>query len=212
MKRQLISGAALAALLVTFAVSASAESSAKPPRRVTAREHNVWRGGGVQDHWILKLHGGLSMPTGDYADAFGTGWGGGMSVGYGVSRNVLLSGAVAYHRFDGQLFSDDHSSITPWTMGVEVRIPTEGTVKPWVGGGFGLYHYTFTEPAFVAPLGIGSISVSENDPGINLGMGIAMPVSPRAAFGAGFKFHHVFGNDFIDADFLTLQTGFALTL
>ena len=210
MNRRYLTATILFALLFTLATSVLAESLERPIRRGAARGRG-WHGEGFQGRTILRVHMGLSAPTGDADNAFETGWGMGTSVGYGVSRNVLLSWGIAYHRF-GSEFTSGRLSVTPVTMSADVALPTSGSVRPWFSGGLGLYHVSEKVTVLVPPFGFITASDSENDFGINLGMGITTPVSPRTAFGAGFKFHHIIGNDFPDTDFITFQAGFGLPL
>lgn len=210
MNRRVLTATILSALLLTYAASVFADSLERPVRRRASRGR-VWHGEGFEGRTILKVHAGLSVPTGDTGDAFESGWGVGTSVGYGVSRNVLVSWGFAYHRFDSE-FTDGNLSVTPWTMSADVALPTSGHVRPWIGGGVGLYHVRDKVTVLMSPFGFVSASDSENDFGFNIGMGITTPVSPRTAFGAGFKLHHVFGNDFPDTDFITFQAGFGFPL
>ena len=200
----------LSALILTFAANAFAESLERPVRRSQTRG-SAWHGESLQGRTILRVHAGLSVPTGDTGDAFQSGFGMGGSVGYGVGRNVLLSWGVSYHRFDRDL-GGGHLAVTPVTMNADVAIPTSGTTRFWMSGGLGFYHVSEAIPGVVALFGPVTISDSENDVGMNFGMGITTPISPRTAFGAGFKVHHVFGSDFPDTDFLTFQAGVGLPL
>jgi opacity protein-like surface antigen len=175
------------------------------PRDYRSRDRSFR--GGFEGRTMLRVHAGISGATGDFDDAVNTGWGLGASVGYGVSRNVVLSGGVAYHRF-GEQFVNGHVSIVPVTMSVDYGFASSGQVRPWISGGLGLYHVG--EEVAVSPFA--TTSDSEDDFGVNFGFGIAMPLSPRTAFGAGFKFHHIDGNNFPDTDFLALQAGLAFPL
>lgn len=213
MRNRLPAGAFVVALLLVTSANAWAESMDLSLERPVRRAHRAreWRGRGIEDRTVLRLHAGISAPTGDFGDAVNTGWGTGASVGYGVSRSVLLSFGLAYHRF-GEEFEEGHVGITPITFSADYGFPTDGRVKPWVSGGLGVYHIneeiTFFDPAF----GFVTVSDSDNDFGLNFGFGIATPVSPRTAFGAGFKFHHIVGDGFPDTDFLTVQAGFGFML
>jgi len=192
-------------LLLCFASSAWAESFEKPAQRRTYRERA--RGEGVDGLTMLRIHGGLSAPIGDFSDAYSSGWGLGLSVAHGVSRTVLLSTALGYHRFEHEVFSDVHASITPWTFGADVVIPTRSAVRPFVGGGIGLYHVSESED-----IGGATVSASENNFGIHMGAGVGGPLSPRTLWGVGVKLHQVWGSDFIDTPFFAFQFGFGFVL
>lgn len=210
MNRRGLTETILFALLLTFASGAWAESLERPVRRSASRGR-VWHGEGFQGRTILRVNAGFSVPTGDTGDAFESGWGIGASVGYGVSRNVLLSWGIAYHEFDSE-FTSGRLAVTPVGMSADVALPTSGRVRPWLSTGLGLYHVSEKIPVLIPPFGLVTASDSENDLGISLGMGITTPISPRTAFGAGFKVHHVFGSDFPDTDFITFQVGLGLPL
>jgi opacity protein-like surface antigen len=200
------------ALLFPAALNGYAETSDRPYRE-NPRERS-WRGG-FEGRTLLRFHGGISTPSGDFGDAVDTGWGLGASIGYGISRNTVLSWGIAYHRFSedfGDPDLDGHVGITPITMSVDYGFSTSGSVRPWISGGLGLYHLSEEVTEFFPPSTFVTTSESENDFGFNFGFGIATPLSRRTTFGAGFKFHHIVGDGFPDTDFLTLQAGVAYPL
>ncbi len=213
MKRGLWTCIMSAALLMSLAAVVPAETLGGPyrehPRGNTYRERS-WRGG-FEGRTMLRFHGGLSIPSGDFDSAVNTGRGLGASLGYGISRNTLLSWGVAYHRF-GENSVDGHVGITPVTMSVDYGFSGRSRVRPWISGGLGLYHVSEKVTEFFPPSTFVVTSDSENDFGFNFGLGIAMPTSGRSTFGAGFKFHHVVGNNFPDTDFLALQAGLSYPL
>jgi opacity protein-like surface antigen len=196
------------ALLFTAALKGHAETSDRPYREYP-RERS-WRGG-FEGKTLLRFHGGISTPSGEFGEAVDTGWGLGASIGYGISRNTVLSWGVAYHRF-GEEFVDGHVGITPITMAVDYGFSSSGKVRPWISGGLGLYHLSEETTEFFPPSTFVVTSESENDIGFNFGFGIATPLNRRNAFGAGFKFHHIEGDEFPNTNFLTLQAGVAFPL
>src|SRR5262245_53416744 len=183
------------ALTLIRAPVASAAALAGPIRRPPDHPATDLNRGGLHHHTFLRVHAGLSEATGDFGDGLDAGVALGGSVGYGVSRTVLLSGGVAYHRY-GVSGDNGHVSITPVTFNADVVLPTSGSLVPWVGGGFGVYHVSEESPVFVVPGGVGTLSVSEDNPGINFGVGFGVPTSRKVLFGAGLKFHHVWGDNF----------------
>ncbi len=201
------------ALLLSLAAGVSAETLGGPYREYQRNDPYRDRGGrgGFEGRTMLRFHGGLSAPTGDFDNEVNTGWGLGASLGYGISRNTVLSWGVAYHRF-GDEFADGHFGITPVTMSVDYGFSSRSRVRPWISGGVGLYHVSAKFSELVAPATFLVVTDSENDFGFNFGFGIAMPTSGRSTFGAGFKFHHIVGNDFPDTDFLALQAGLSYPL
>jgi opacity protein-like surface antigen len=209
MKRGIRPGSLGLLLLLVLASSASADTLSGPRRN---REYPADEGyrsdrGGFEGRTMLRVHMGLSMPSGDFDNAVNTGWGLGGSLGYGIGRNTVLSGGVAYHHF-GEDFTSGHVSIVPVTAAVDYGFNTHGRVRPWISGGLGVY--SLSETVFVPS--IGDVSDSEADFGFNLGFGIAAPLNPSTSWGAGFKFHHVVGSNFPDTDFIALQGGLAFPL
>ena len=189
--------ATLLFLAALAAVSAPLQADAAP-RRVPS-----WDG-----HAVLRLHGGASFPMGNFGNSFQTGFGAGGSIGYGVSEHVLISWGVAYHHFDHEQVNDVNTTITPYTIAVDYKVPVKSGITPWVGGGFGLYHV-----AQNVDLGGGTTaSLSENNFGIHFGVGIGAPVGAKTMIGTGLKFHYVGGDNFIDTPFLTYQVGVAAVL
>lgn len=209
MKRGIRPGILGLALLLVLASSASADTLDGPRRNREYPGDEGYRSdrGGFEGRTMLRVHMGLSMPSGDFDNAVNTGWGLGGSLGYGIGRNTVLSGGVAYHHF-GEEFTSGHVSIVPVTVAVDYGFNTRGKVRPWISGGLGVY--SLSETVFVPS--IGDVSDSEADFGFNLGFGIAAPLNPSSSWGAGFKFHHVVGSNFPDTDFIALQGGLAFPL
>jgi len=170
-------------------------------RAATERTIPSWEG-----RALLRLNGGASFPAGNFGDAFNTGYGFGGSIGYGLSRDVLISAGLAYHNFEASRNQDIDWSITPFTMNADYRIPSHGSVAPWIGGGIGLYRVKTEVPVG----GPGGEIVEEdfNNFGLNFGGGIGAPLGKKMIFGTGAKFHWVAGDErIIDTPFVTLQVG-----
>lgn len=185
------------ALAALVAVSAPTQAFAAS-RRVPS-----WDGRAV-----LRVHGGASFPMGNFGSSYQTGFAGGGSIGYGVSERVLISWGVAYHRFDHEQVNDVNASVTPYTIGVDYKVPVASGITPWVGGGFGLYHVAESDN-----LGGGvTASISENNFGLHFGAGIGAPIGAKTMIGTGLKFHYVGGDNFIDTPFITYQVGIAAVL
>jgi opacity protein-like surface antigen len=201
----LVSG--ILTLIAADAIAASLGLAGDRPARRRWVRSRAADGYGVKDQTIVRVHGGLSAPIGNFGDRYGSGVGLGGSIGYGVGENVLLSGGLAYHRFDHEQFTNRDVSITPVTINVDFAIPTQGRAVPWVGVGTGVYHIGES-----VENGNTTVSISENNFGINFGVGVGAPVSARTLFGAGLKFHYVAGDDLIDTPFFTFQMGFGFVL
>jgi len=208
MKRGIRPGILGLALLLVFASSVSADTLSGPRRARDYPGDDGYRErtdrNGYEGRTMLRVHMGLSMPTGSFDDIANTGWGIGGSIGYGVGRNTMISGGVAFHHF-GNEFIDGHTNIVPITGSVDYGFNTRGRVRPWISGGLGLYSVSFEDD-----LPSGTVSGSESDLGFNFGFGIAAPMSSGNSWGAGFKFHHVGGD--VDSDFVTVQAGLGFPL
>ena len=179
---------------------------AAPAHADTDRTIPSWEGRAV-----IRLNGGVSFPIGNFGYAFNTGFGFGGSVGYGVSRDVLLSWAIAYHSFEFSRDQEIDWSVTPMTFNADYRIPTNGSFAPWVGGGLGLYRVS-REARVGGPDGE-IVDEDFNNFGLNFGMGIGVPLSEKAVLGTGFKFHYVAGDEeIIDTPFVTYQVGVGFIL
>jgi len=208
MIRKLTKGILCAALLLSAAGAFAESAAARPAGSRDLRQRS--KSEGVDKLTLLRLTGGISMPSGNLGDGFETGPGLGLSLAYGVSPIVLLSTGVGYHHFGADGGGAD-IDIIPVTFNVDAMIPTEGHVRPWVGGGLGLYNVDLevdTSDPFA-----GDDGVSESNAGINFGMGLGGPMGARTTWGAAFRYHHIFeGDTFNDLDFLTFQFGVGFAL
>jgi opacity protein-like surface antigen len=172
---------------------------------VFAQQHtNEGRPQGINQRVLASVHVGLSSPTGDLGDAFNSGLGFGGTIGYGVSRSVLLSFALSHHEFDSDVFTDEQVSVTPMTFNADYVFTTGSRIRPWVGGGIGAYH--------VNDQIVGFPDDDETTFGFSLGAGLAGPISRRTLVGGGFRFHSVSGNNLPDSEFFTLQVGLGFFL
>jgi opacity protein-like surface antigen len=192
--------------IITITTLATLIIIPSPARADTDRAVPSWEGRAV-----IRVNGGLSFPVGNFGDAFNTGFGFGGSIGYGVSRDVLISWAIAYHSFEFSRDEEIDWSVTPMTFNADYRIPTNGSFAPWVGGGLGLYRVN----GEFRVGGPGGVIESEdfNNFGLNFGMGVGVPLSEKAVLGTGFKFHYVAGDEgIIDTPFVTYQIGVGFIL
>jgi opacity protein-like surface antigen len=159
---------------------------------------------------MATVHLGISSATGDFGDVFDSGLGFGASIGYGVSRHVVLSANVSHHEFDSD-FPDVEASTTPFTFNADYAFPTRGKIVPWIGGGIGVYNVELEIDDYFGPGD--DLSEDESNFGFNLGAGIAGPISRRTLLGGGFRYHFVSeGDEFDDSPFFTVQFGLGFLL
>ena len=158
---------------------------------------------------VVRVHGGISFPVGNFGDAFSTGFGFGGSLGYGLSNTVIVSWGVSHHQFEHENADGIDWSITPLVMNADYRLPSGGKITPWIGGGIGLYMVDAEFPA-----GGGTIREEDfNNMGLNFGGGISTPIGARSAFLGGLRFHWVAGDEgIIDTPFVTAQVGVGFVL
>jgi opacity protein-like surface antigen len=198
--------------ILLFLLLAAAVLSVAAPAQAQRRRYRDYdrpRSGSVEGQTILGIHLGLSSPTGGFDDIYNSGLGIGGSIAYGVSRSVLLSFELSHHQFDGDLPRDD-ASITPMTFNAAYVLPTGGSVIPWVGGGIGPYRHHERIEDGVAP-GV-DFEDTETAFGYNVGAGIGGPIARRTLLGGGFRYHHVDGDNLLEADFWTFQVGLGFML
>jgi opacity protein-like surface antigen len=181
-----------------FALLAAGLLAAAAPA-FAQRYYDDGRPRGIQNRALATVHLGLSSPTGDLGDVFDSGLGFGANLGYGVSRNVLVSMGISHHEFDSDVFTDEEVSITPITFNADYVFTTGSRIRPWLGGGIGAYR--------VNDQIVGLPDDDETTFGFNLGAGVAGPVSPGVLFGGGFRYHSVSGDNLPDSEFFTFQVG-----
>ena len=168
------------------------------------RYTNEGRPRGIENRAILGAHVGLSAPTGDLGDSFNSGLGFGANIGYGVSRNVLLSFNLSHHEFDSDVFTDETVSVTPMTFDGDYVFTTGSRIRPWIGAGIGAYR--------VNDQIVGFPDEDETTFGFNLGAGLAGPIAKRTLVGGGFRFHSISGDALPDTQFFTFQVGLGFFL
>lgn len=189
--------------LVLFAVALA--TAPAPALAQRARYHDDYdRPHNLEGRALASVHLGISTPTGNFGDAFDSGLGFGGSIGYGISRQVMLSAAISHHEFDHQVFNDESVSVTPFTFNADYVFPTSGKIMPWVGGGIGMYS--------VSDEIVGLPDLDETDFGLNFGAGIAAPIARSTLLGGGFRYHFVSGDELPDTEFFTFQIGLGFFL
>lgn len=199
--------AVLATLTAADAMASALDLGSDRPVRRRWERSRASGSTGVKDLTIVRVHAGLSAPMGNFGDRYSSGLGFGGSIGYGVGENAVISGSIAHHQFDHDVFSNFDASITPITVNADFALPSGGRAVPWVGFGAGVYHVSES-----VDMGSTTVTASENNMGFNMGVGFGAPVSERTLFGAGMKFHYIAGDELIDTPFFTFQVGFGFIL
>jgi opacity protein-like surface antigen len=128
-----------------------------------------------------RLHGGVSVPTGDYADFYELGFRGAGTIGWqlaGIPFGFDLE--LAYDRLGGdEVGPVDFDDIGLWSGTVNVRydVETQGSVQPYIVAGGGIYHATYGGTVDLSTdLRLGASTVydedSETKGGFNAGVGL----------------------------------------
>ena len=148
--------------------------------------------------WGLSLHAGASIPHAEFADPYNPGPNFGVDLEYRLSNQVSLEALYGFHRFRGQDFgivSFDDINLHQFSGNVKV-FGGSGSVRPFLNGGGGVYHFDFGAPP----------SASDTRGGANIGGGLQFNLTPTFAVEGSYNFHSVFtpGPNF---KFSTVQGG-----
>ncbi len=183
MKRSLLSLVAIAAL----ALPAGAQGTATNP-------------GGA----YYRLMGGVTLPMGDFADAFNLGFRGAGTIGWQLAGMPLgFDLDVAYDRVSGDevgIFEFDDADIVSGTANVRYDFPSEGSVGFYLLGGGGIYRFSG---------GVSADFSSATDQGLRLG-GTVDEEESSTDFGVRFGGGLIFGRGntrfFVEAAYNTVFT------
>jgi len=154
LKRSLFAAALVGMALVSLPFEARAQVSSVKP---------------VQ----FGIAGGAALPTSDLSDGVSTGWNGTGTVAFNpamIPLGIRVDGA--YNRFAAKDGQDGNIHFTSVTGNLVYKVPSV-SVSPYLIGGAGWYN---------AAASAGSITVSDNHFGWNVGGGIAMPLSGFSTF------------------------------
>jgi hypothetical protein len=149
------------------------------------------------------LGGVLTMPMGDFGDAFKMGWRAGANVGYFVTDQIQIGATGAY----SQNKVDD-------TTGVG-----DANFNIFQFGAFGKYHFKMQNPT-IAPYVRAGLSMyngklsatgstGNTDLGINGGLGVSFAVSPTASVFVEGAYHNIF-SDPSSLNYLAANAGLSL--
>jgi hypothetical protein len=144
------------------------------------------------ENFDFGLEGGMSIPTGDYGDAFGPGPMFGVFGDLGVNPNLSL-GADIIGNFHGMSDSfNDNFSVSGFDVDFTVvQFGAHARFRPtlsglWLQGGLGAYngHTKVTFPGFEG-------DDSATKLGFSVGAGMDFPFNPAMNFGLMATFHNV---------------------
>ena len=120
----------------------------------------------------LGVAGGAALPTSDLSDGVSTGWNATGTLAFNPAMIPLgIRVDAAYNRF-GAKDVDGNMHFTSVTGNLVYKVPSM-SVSPYLIGGGGWYN---------AAASSGSVSISDNHFGWNVGGGIAMPLSGFSTF------------------------------
>jgi opacity protein-like surface antigen len=133
------------------------------------------------------VSGGIAFPTGDFGDAFKSGYDIAANLGFQpATLPVGLRIEGMYNRFDlkdNQRF-EGHTNILALTGNAVLagRSSTEGSVRPYAIGGIGVYNSKAS-----------GTDASDTNFGLNIGAGLELPLSGITTF-IEARYHHVFSD------------------
>lgn len=137
----------------------------------------------------IEVRGGAAVPTGDFDDGAGIGWGLGATARYAVTPNVDLYAGFDHFEFGTDEELDDEEiefgiADNGLRAGARFSFQTLGSVQPWLEGGL-----LFNRSTVSFGDGTTTIDVdSEWALGFEAGAGIAVPLSPRISLTPGVRY------------------------
>jgi len=149
--------------------------------------------GGSFKRWGLSLHGGVSIPHGNFNSIFNPGPNVGVDLEYRLSPTFSLEGIYTFHRFNGETFgtvSVGDLNLHQFSVNGKVY-GSSAPVRPFFNFGGGAYVFT---PG------------ASTHGGLNVGGGVQFDVNPNFAVDAMYNYHNVFTSGSNTA-FSTAQIG-----
>jgi hypothetical protein len=181
-------------------------------------------------HFSFELGGGFTEPVGNtakYVDNYGWNLQGG--VGYNFSPYIGVMGELGYNSLGinsatlgNTGYSGGGIDIFSATVDPIVHLIPKSHIDVYAIGGGGLYHvyenFSAASGAVINPFAGGSfqlieptnsnLSYSENKPGFNAGMGVAIGTKWHGKLFAEARYVHVFTNNNMRADYVPVTFGF----
>jgi len=129
----------------------------------------------------------LNLPTGDFGDAYGTGFGITGVFTYRLNPNLAFTGSLGYISF-GEKLSGLSFSTVPINAGIQYRITPTGNFQPYIGAETLLFMSTASvESGF-----FGKVSSSSTDFSFTPLVGAAFPINNNLEIRANLKYHILF--------------------
>jgi len=151
------------------------------------------------------LGGVLTLPMGDFGDAFKMGWRAGANVGYFVTDQIQVgaTGAYSQNKVDDTTgVGDAKLNILQFgAFGKYMFKMQNDRIAPYLKTGVGFYN----GKASVS----GGSSASSTDLGINGGVGVAFAVSPTASVFVEGAYHNIF-TDVSSTSYIAANAGLSL--
>ena len=149
------------------------------------------------------LGGVLTLPMGDFGNAFKMGWRAGANVGYFVTDQIQVGATGAY----SQNKVDDTTGVGDVNFNI------------WQFGAFGKYLFKMQNPTIAPYLKAGvsmyngklsaTGSTGNTDLGVNGGLGVSFVVSPTASVFVEGAYHNIF-SDLSSTNYLAANAGLSL--
>ena len=128
--------------------------------------------------WGLSLHGGISIPHGNFNNVFDPGPNIGVDLEYRFNPRFSLEGIYTYHRFRGETFGTFNvDDLDLHVLSINGKVyGSSSPVRPFFNFGAGAYKF---DPG-------------STHSGLNAGGGVQFDVTPTVALDAMYNFHNVF--------------------
>ena len=132
----------------------------------------------------------MAIPTGDFGDAYSTGFGANATFSYYVNYSFALTGSLGYINWSlDDDYGDGHFRTVPIMAGFRYYFSNE-YVRPYISGELGLNMWKATmETAF------GDIETDGSDLGAGFGGGLTYTIGPELMLDFGAKYDMIFTED-----------------
>ncbi len=160
----------------------------------------------------LSVQACIAVPTGDFGDAFGTGFGGGVTLLYEFRKSIWLTGHFAYTTYGPKEKLPEGVSarfnIIPLNVGIRFGLSEKKTI-PYIGGDIGV----FFESGYVKGEVLGQkidVRSSTSDFGIAPMFGLIIPVG-SVSLDLNAKYNVIFSED-VSTTYLAVNLGLNFVL